>query len=488
MKRLTYLPVLFVVVTSTTSALAQGYFSGTQGARAAGRAGAFTAKADDLTAIELNPAGLAGIGKTVIQLGNRISHNDYDYSRQSTLDWGNVDSNGTPPNVKFAAVHNQRPWQYLDPMLGVASNLGIKNWGFALAAYAPAGIAREQYPSDGGQRYMMLSRDSQILNYTASVAWKYHEIFGIGTSLQWIAVPSLNYQLVINGNPLSLSGGPVSSGTDMRATVSGSDPFTPNAIIGAWYRPAQYLQWGLSAQVIPTSFRVRGNLSVEPVSNLGDQVKLTRNHEPANDVTLTLPLPVKVREGVRYRHIRGGREVFDIELDVAYEFWSRVQRFTLESNGLTARILQQDVSVGRIDIQKHWKNTVTVQLGGDYAVTPKALTLRGGVFYISALADPAYSNIDFVSGRQLGGALGASIFAGGLEVAIAYEYRHQLPVAVTENDSRVYQIAPGSSCRAPYTDPKTCNAHYLGIPAPPVNAGTYKAQSQVASLDLLYRF
>lgn len=489
MKYLSCLAAIVAVGAVATSSLAQGYYSGTQGARAAGRAGAFAARADDLSAVELNPAGLANIGKTLIQVGNRFSHNTSDYSRQSTLDWGNAGIDGTAPNVRFATVRNEKPGQYLDPIAGVASNLGLKDWGFALAAYAPAGVSREQYPIAGGQRYMMVSRDTQMINYTASVAWKLREVLGIGATFQWIAMPSLNYQLIIKGTPLARTGNPVSSLTDMRATVSGSDLFTPNAIIGAWYRPAPYLQWGLSAQVIPTSMVIKGNLAVDPIhpDNTG-KVTLVRNKVPANDVTLTLPLPVKIREGVRYRHLRGGREVFDIELDVAYEFWSRVDKFTLQSNNMEARWSGYYVPVGRIDIQKHWKNTVRIMLGGDYAVVPGSLTIRGGTFYSSALSDPAYTQIDFVSGPLLGGSLGFSVFAGGLEVAAAYEYSHMLPVTLTENESRVYQQTPGSSCQAPYTDTTKCNAHYLGVPAPAVNAGTYNANSHVAALDLLYRF
>ena len=477
------------MLSAAPPAFAQGYFSGIQGARAAGRAGAFTARADDLSAVEVNPAGIATLGTTVIHIGNRISYNDYAYTRQPTLDWGHPDSNGRPPLVHFDRVHNQQPWQALDPMLAIGTNFGLRDWGFAVAAYAPAGIAREQYPSDGGQRYMMLSRDAQIINYTGSAAWKYHDKFGIGVSLQWIAVPSLKYQLVINGNPLSRSGDPVSSGTDMRATVSGSDPFTLNAIVGAWYRPAKYLQWGLSAQVIPSDIRVRGTLSVDPESaGITERVQLTRNQQPADDVTLVLPLPIKLREGVRYRHLNAGREIFDIELDIAYEFWSRVQRFTMNGDGLTASLLGQEVPVGRIDIQKHWKTTIGIELGGDYALVPQALTVRGGAFYVSKVADPGYSHIDFVGGRQVGAALGTSVFIRGFQLALAYEYRHQMPVTVSEQDARVYQEVPGSPCQAPYTNARTCNSHYLGLPAPPVNAGTYRADSQTASIDMLYRF
>lgn len=490
MKHLSVASTLVVVFAITTPAFAQGYYSGTQGSRAAGRAGAFVARADDLSAVELNPAGLAGIEKTTIQVGNRFSNNSYDFTRQSTLDWGHP-VNGQPAFVQFATVQNEKPWQYLDPMLGVASNLGLKDWGFAIAAYAPAGIARTQYPADGGQRYMMVTRDSQILNYTASVAWKLRDVFGIGATFQWIAVPSLKYQLIINGDSQSrqssTSESPVRNGLDMRATISGSDAFTPNLILGTWYRPTKYLQGGFSAQVVPTSMHLNGTLAVDPVT-AGGEVTLRRNGRRANDVTLNLPLPVKLRKGLRYRHIRAGREIFDIELDVAYEFWSRVKEFTLQTNGIVASWENNDVSVGRIDIRKQWRNTVSVMLGGDYAVVPNLLTVRGGTFYTSALSDPAYTQIDFVSGKQLGGALGFSVFAGSLEVAAAYEYRYMIPVTVDERQARVYQQEPGSPCTPPYTDPAVCNPNYLGVPGPVANAGSYRAGSHVAALDVLYRF
>jgi long-subunit fatty acid transport protein len=485
------LPLFIAATALANTALAQGYYSGTQGARAAGRAGAFTARADDVSAVELNPAGLAGI-RTTIQVGNRFSHNAYDYRRQSTIDWGTTDAAGNSPTVQFGVSRNEKPWQFLDPFVGVATNFGLKDWGFAIAAYAPAGIAREQYSENGGARYMMISRDSQIMNYTASVAWKLRDVFGVGATFQWIAVPSLKYRLIINGDVQPRGVGataekPVNSGLDMRTTVSGSDMFTPNLILGTWLRPVEYLQVGVSAQVIPTSMNIKGHLAVDPVY-LDTPVVLVRGNARADDVTLNLPLPIKLREGVRYRHIRDGAEVFDLEFDIAYEFWSRVGTFTMESNGIQGNWSGANVNVGRIDIQKHWKNVVTLMLGGDYAVVPNKFTARAGTFYTSGLSDPAYAQVDFVSGPQLGGTLGLSVFAGPLEVAAAYEYRHMLPVSLTERESRVYQQAPGSPCKPPYTDATNCSSHYPGVPSPPVNAGTYHANSHVAALDLLYRF
>jgi hypothetical protein len=69
---------------------AGGYFPGTYGARSLGRAGAFSVKADDLSAATWNPAGLARIEGTLLQLGNRAGYHALEFTRAPTLDWGNT--------------------------------------------------------------------------------------------------------------------------------------------------------------------------------------------------------------------------------------------------------------------------------------------------------------------------------------------------------------------------------------------------------------
>jgi long-chain fatty acid transport protein len=466
-----------------------GYFSGSKGARAAGRGGAFTAGADDLSAVMFNPGRLTQISGWLIQVGNRNSYNAVEYTRDPTLDWGQTE-NGVPPYTEFATVRNQTPQQPLDPLIGVASNLGRRDWVFALAGYAPPGIAREQFPVDGGQNYMMVSRDAIILYHTASAAWRYRDRFGVGVSLQWIHVPRISYSLVIDGNTLPRQVNPVESELDMRTTVTGSDPFTLNAIVGAWCRPLPFLEVGLSGQVIPNDIQAKGRLSVTPdPTKVTDPVLLTRGGEPADDVTLTLPLPLTARAGVRYIHLRGGRPLFDLELNVGYESWSRVKRFTVDGNGLQASLRGQAIDIGRIEVDRQWRDTISVHLGGDVVVVPGRLTLRAGLFYESAVARRSHAHVDFASGSQRGAALGASVFLGRrFELAFAYAF-HQMPeFRVGEGQARIFQEAPGSRCQAPFMDPNSCHPQYLGRGAPAVNAGTYAAYSHIALLDLLYRF
>ena len=62
---------------------------------------------------------------------------------------------------------------------------------------------------------MMVSREAIILNYAASVAWKYHDLFGFGATAEWIHVPRLDYSLMIDGTPFAGIANPVSSSLDM---------------------------------------------------------------------------------------------------------------------------------------------------------------------------------------------------------------------------------------------------------------------------------
>lgn len=484
------LPALIslAIASAALSARAAGYYSGVQGARAAGRAGAFTAKADDLSAVIFNPAGLSHLDENLVQLGNRFSYNVMAFTRAPTLDWPN-EEDGVAPLHRFGKVHNQEPLQLLNPLLGVASKLGQRDWTFALVAYSPAGASHLAFPLDGGQRYLMVERKAIILNYSASAAYQYRESFGVGVSLQWIAVPRLRYSLVIDANPFPKQSSPVAAALDMHATTTGSDPFTLNAVVGAWYRPLPSLELGISGQVIPSQIETNSKLTIDPVRpEVAGEVVLRRGSELANDVRVTLPLPITARAGVRYRKLEGARERFDVELDVAYETWSRVKRFSLDGNGIQASFQGGMLDIGTIEIEKQWQDTVSVSLGGDYAVVPDLCTVRAGLFYDRAVAKPAYASVDFVSGQQLGGALGASFHFSKLELALAYEYRVQPAFRVAEGDARGYQEVPGSRCQAPFTDPDNCDEHYLGQPAPAVNAGKYAAHSHAASLDALYRF
>ncbi|HEX3904608.1 MAG TPA: outer membrane protein transport protein [Polyangia bacterium] len=496
------LPVLTALIGASTiagPALADGgYYTGAVGPRAAGRGGAFVARADDLTAVSINPAGLAEIDGTTIQVGNQLAYYGYDYTRAPTLDWGHA-MNGVAPLVTFDRVSNGTPWQAILPFIGAASRFGLRDWAFAAAVFAPPGISREQFPESGGQRLMMVDREALIVNADVSAAWRFRDLFGVGLTLEWITVPRLDYSLVINANPLAATANPVSGEYDILAQTTGSDWLTFNAIVGGWYRPRPWLELGVAGQVIPANIVTNSNLALAPQKPLNPQdtmrvtsVTTGRNGGSGSDVKITLPLPLMARAGGRYRHLRGAREVFDVEVDVEYESWSRTKAFSLDTNGLVAtpmgNLASAPVPLDQIQIAKHWNDVFSVKLGGDFNLVPDRWTLRAGTYYETAVAPAAYANVDFPGGQVFGAAFGGSLFLRRLEIALTYQLRYQPSFSVSEADGRVYQQVPGNSCKAPYTDPYTCNPNYLGQPAPTVNAGTYSSTSHLVSLALIYRY
>lgn len=445
-------------------AAAGGYYVGPIGGKAVGRAGAFTARADDLSAVYYNPAGLTKMDGFHIQLDNKLSYNSFEFQRQPILDATGM------VTTTFEPVQSETTFQPLTPLLGVGYGLG--EWAFALVAYAGSGVSNMDFPEDGSQRYMMVSREGLFVNYALNVAWRPIPKLSIGAGLQVVTVPSLTYQLVINGGPGGFGGNnPVANDMDIMATVEGTDPFTLNAMVGLWYQVSPAFELGLAGQVLPSKIEAEGPISLNAV-NFPDPVTTFRGVDPADDVTLTLPLPLTARLGARYINRRAdGSELFDVELDLTYETLSDVERFTMDSNGLVAEFQSNEIEIGVIQVEKQWKDTIGAALGGDFNVIQESLTLRAGAYWESATSAPEYTNVDFITGQHLGGTLGASLLFGDLSVALAYEFRYQPEVTTTTAEGRVYQVAP--------LQPDSQLT---------VNGGSYRAHSHSAAIGVAYRF
>jgi len=453
-----------------------------------GRAGAFTARADDASAIEYNPAGLASIDGTYIYLTNRFGYADEEYRRAGTLDWSRAQG-GLPDYVTFDPVSNQEAWQLLGPMVVAASDFGLDDWGFAIGAYGPPGIATQKFPVDGGSRYMLTERDVKILYYNLSAAWKYKKIFGIGMSLQWVDMSSLKLGLVINGSTAPGDVSPVKSLFDMQAIVEGADHYGFSGILGAWYRPRPFLQMGFSGRLIPVDMNADCDLSLEPLDlNLETPPELKRNSKSDNDVTFSMTMPVELRFGIRYMYLDAAKEVFDLEFDFRYEMWSLMDEFVINGEGLSAEVFGTEVEVGKIVIPKKWRDTYSLRLGSDVTVVEDVFFLRAGGFFESAAARRDYAYVDFFASDRLGASAGASVTFYGLDLSLAYTYVFELPFTVSEEDSKIYQQVPGSSCDAPYTDSNTCDEHYAGQPSAAANAGTYIASYHFMAMSVSYGF
>ncbi|MBM4371866.1 MAG: outer membrane protein transport protein [Deltaproteobacteria bacterium] len=453
-------------------ARAGGFEVGDQGAWAAGRGGAFLVKASDLSALDYNPAGLARLRGTRFYYSHRLVHQDVWYRRARTLDWSDA-VHGVPRRLAFEPIRDAKPWFPLGMMVAISSDFGLQDWAFAAGVYGPPAIGDAEYPDDGPQRYMMTDLEVMILYYTLSAAWKYQDLFGLGVSLQWVDTPRMAFEMVVDGNVAPGLVEPVESEYDMRTRIVGSDRVGATAILGAWARPHPEVEIGVAARLVPIWVDLDAKLSVDAVNlHLNEPPSLSRDGEPYDRVRFSLQMPAKVRAGVRWVKRDGEREVADVELDLHYDVWSIMKRFTLDA-GLVVDAGGARVPLDTLHIQRNWRDTLAVKLGADWNVVPDILTLRAGFSYESPSVRRGYEYLDAFSFHRFSPSAGLTVSFWKVDLSLAYSYIYQPPVVVTEGQSRVYQQMPGSPCKAPYTDTDVCNERYLGQPAAAANAGTW---------------
>jgi long-subunit fatty acid transport protein len=442
-----------------------------QGTADMGRGGAFVARADDPTAMTHNPGALSKLRGYHILYNHSLVWSPVTFTRaQSGIE--RTDTYGEPPPAgygydPFKPVSNEASLFALGGFLAATADFGLKDWTFALGVFGPNGSGRSKYPVSGGQRYMLTETDLLMLYYSASVAYGHTDSWGVGVTAQYVHMPSVAYSLVVDGQP----GGelnPYASGSDVEATLRLSDPFAFSALVGAWWRPQPQVEFAASGRVVPAMLNPSGDFTLRNVPNqttfTDDQLRV-----PGSKAGFDLVVPFSAKVGGRYRYLDGGgQEVFDVELDVAYEAWSMVKDYQADLEGeirLFANRPTDDVT-----IPKRWRDTVSVRLGGTWQAIPDTLSWSLGGFVEQGANAPNYVHLDFMSLNRAGVGTGFKVTAGIVNLSASYMHIFQADATVSEEFGKVTQQRPVAQC------PDGCSG-YTGVPA---NAGKF-----VSSYDQL---
>ncbi len=462
----------------STKALAGGFEIPDHGARAIGRGGAYAVGAKDLTAAHYNPATMAKFRGTRLMISHNSVHQAMTYDR-APLGPGWVDANGESiAGTDFAPVSNGAPWFLLGAFGAVSTDFGLENATFWGSAHGPSAVGTHKYPAYASQSFMLTEMEVLTVFFNLGAAWKYHsketgrDIFGIGASIGYAILPQMRYGLVTDSSTLTgidaenFQPIPNPESTQLETILELKDNTGITGNVGFWYRPIDAIEIGFGGRVIPTVFRPEGKVIVDKETLVTDEVvaKMKR-----------ITMPVMLRGGIRYVHMKEERELFDIEVDVQWENWSQIQSYDLEFDG---RVSGQPLQP--ITLDKGWRDTISVRLGGDVNVIPDHLWLRAGGFYETGAVQDAYAHLDFPSFNR--GGVGAGITAGlpGAEFSIGYQHIFQQDVTVTEENSRVYQQRPLRPC------PEFCSEGDVATNGVPANAGTFQSSFDMigVSVDL----
>lgn len=479
------LALVLACLLAGSEALAGGFEFPDNGVVALGRGGAFAARADDLTAIYFNPAGLAG------QRGTRLLFNT-NFPRQTlTFTRAGVAGDGTA----YAPVSNEAGFFTGDakigaPILAVASDFGLEDVTFAIGAYGPSAYGTSRYPESGPQRFALIDMDLALLFYNLSVGWRAHPRLDLGVSVHVAHMMKTNLSQGVN-SWFAEGQGP-SAGYDTIVHLEFDPAFSVGMLLGALYRPpVKGLQIGLAIRPFPIHFEQTGTVTPEyPGAFLAKQAEKGRVYLTTGNVYMYQDLPIMGRLGVRYAYAPAGSEVFDVEADVVYEAWSVVDAFRIRFGGEMA--IGQDVGpdykrpMSPVTVPKDWKDTVSVRVGGDYNVLlptgmRPGLALRIGGFYESPAVPEETTNLDFLSFHRFGIGTGFTFSWYAFDLSLAYSHIFQLTRDVDES-SIVVQM-PMSPCQPPYADPQKCSP--VGTPpGPAVGAGKYESGIDIVSVGL----
>lgn len=383
------------------TAQAGGIFLGTHGARPTARGGAFVAGADDLNAIYYNPAGVvlspsAPDGYSVLFDAGVIlqevayTRNDAGMERPTIVNDGGAFSGAPPiiPQLAFAKSWS-KPWGRL------ALGLGLWIPYSGLSRYPEGSYdteeARRQVPDTAPQRYQLIglhdgaiqrSTLMAVLNPVASVSLLGDKLqLGVGPQLMLFYFRA---KLMLNGCPQVMCA-PENPDYDALGAIQAVS-LLPSLNLGAIYRPVLPLRIGLSFQLPMLVRSLYGRIDTRlPASELFNEASVS-----GQDAKLALNLPPILRVGAE---LALWQNRLRIELAYTAEFWSVLERVTVEAQGVTLSNVKgfDSYQLGPVAIDLRMRTTHAVHLGFEAEVW-KYIGLRaGGLFESGAVPDATFS-------------------------------------------------------------------------------------------------
>jgi len=446
------LAALATFAVDVAPAAAGGMYLPIRGVRASGRAGAIIAGVDDVSALWINPAGLAKLGGAsglvdATFVGQQVTHT-------------RIDSGGnTQP-----AVNNESPGLPV-PSLGFAAAVGdrLVIGGGLWAPYASLG----RYAEDGPQRYASVDQSrSAIVTVGLGVAVKLGDRVRLGATLQ-DHIASLSTSIVLSGCPGQTVCAPEDPEWDSFNRIDQTTYFSPSGSVGAQVDLGARATVGLAVQ-LPVGISGQGTLhSRLPSSGFFDGAAVEGDR-----ADVSLDLPMAVRFGIE---VRPGR--WRIEAATTIERWSTQEQITIQPVGV--RIVNAPgvgtYEFGTIVIPRDFKDTVAAQLGVEgQPVAGKPLTVRGGYLFETGAPPDATLSVLNVDGAKHLVTAGVGYRAGRWTVDAMFGFGAMLTRTVDPSEAHVPQVNPIRDDSAP-------------LPVY-VNAGEYRSSWILAGLGATRAF
>lgn len=321
---------LFLVVGLGGAASANGFYINEHDAKGTGRAGATVATNTDPSSIVFNPGGLAVGEGTAFSVGASLISAMASYTGTDNV---TTDTNA-PPAVLPQAMISHR----INDMFAVG-----------IAFHLPFGLA-VSWPDSSPQAGIVTKQSLRTYFITPTLGLNLHKLvpgLSIGTGLDLVpATVQLEQNLYF--------------GSEKGSAVLGGTAFGLGARFGVMYRPEaeKRLSFGLAwKSQVDLAFDGKGDFDMaEPYRE---------ELPPDGNISTTLHLPMSISGGVAFRP----NEKIEVEANAVWINWKKFETIdiTLPDGSHTVQ-------------PQNYKNTVTLRVGGEYKINPKA-AVRAGYIY-----------------------------------------------------------------------------------------------------------
>ncbi|HEX2721165.1 MAG TPA: outer membrane protein transport protein, partial [Candidatus Deferrimicrobium sp.] len=171
------LPVLLVLLFTASTSFAAGFRLPEAGAKAMGMGFAFTAQADDPSAIYFNPAGLTQLKGQNVMVG-------VTYVRENGAEF-----TGTTPVDNTTAIKNetQKSLNFFIPNAYYTKTTPDGYFAYGVGIFAPFGLGQEYNDKNTSIfRNQITKIDLQTIVVNPTIAFKINEFLSVGAGIDWM--------------------------------------------------------------------------------------------------------------------------------------------------------------------------------------------------------------------------------------------------------------------------------------------------------------
>ncbi len=346
------LSVLLVLLFTATSSFAAGFRLPEAGVKAMGMGFAFTAQADDPSAIYFNPAGLTQLkGQNVMVGVTYVRENGGEFTGTTPVD---------DASTGFTTVKSetQKSLNFFIPNAYYTRTTNSGDVAYGVGIFAPFGLGQEyENKSTSIFRNQITKIDLMTVVVNPTIAFKINEFLSVGAGIDWMYGKATLEKTPWNPALASSQNGNV---FDLQLKGDG-DAWGYN--FGLLLKPTENFRIGANYRS-PFTLKIKeGDVTL---SNINPLLGATYNGVSGTKGSATISMPATFALGTSYTMGR-----LTVNLDADWTFWHSYTSLP---------IVFESSALGTSYSVKNWKDVCALRFGGEYRVTDP-LALRAGIVY-----------------------------------------------------------------------------------------------------------